>query len=250
MTAVICAIALDEQRYIDEWILYHKKLGFDHIYLYDNSDSHSMKYVSTMYPDFVTVFHWPGKKKQVPAYDDFAKKYKESHTWAAFIDVDEFIVLSKHQTIIDFLESTCPDGSVCLNWYLYGSSDHQTYQPRLVLERFRRRQSVSNPHIKSIVRLCDYVKAMNPHAFLIRSGSTRRDCAGRAVPSGPFYEDPENLSVEVAHINHYFCKSKEEFEIKRNRGRATVDYKRPPEEFDQHDFNDVEDTTALDFFNR
>ena len=249
-TAVICAIVLDEQRYIDEWISYHRKLGFGHVYLYDNSDTHSMKYVGS---DFVTVIHWPGKKQQIRAYDHFAKTHRDSgaHTWAAFIDVDEFIVLLKHETIVDFLAASCPDGSVCLNWYLFGSNGHETYQPRPVLERFTKRQSLSNPHVKSIVRLRDFVGVSDPHSFVTTSGTTRRDCVGRPVPDpGSLYDDPGAVSVQVARINHYFCKSREEFEIKRNRGRADVDCPRRPEEFDQCDFNDVEDTGALDFFNR
>lgn len=248
-TAVICAIVLDEQRYIDEWIAYHRKLGFGHVYLYDNSDAHSMKYIGS---DFVTVIHWPGKKQQIRAYDHFAKTHRDSgsHTWAAFIDVDEFIVLLKHKNIVDFLAASCPDGSVCLNWYFFGSNGHETYQPRPVLERFLKRQSVADEHVKSIVRLRDYVGIDNPHFVRIRDGSTTRDCVGRVTPSGPFYQDPDGLSVQVARINHYFCKSREEFEIKRNRGRADVDCPRRPEEFDQSDFNDVEDTGALDFFNR
>jgi hypothetical protein len=41
--AVICAIALHEEPYIDEWIQYHIALGFSHIYLYDNSNDHILK---------------------------------------------------------------------------------------------------------------------------------------------------------------------------------------------------------------
>ena len=41
--AVICAIALHEEPYIDEWIQYHLALGFSHIYLYDNSNDHILK---------------------------------------------------------------------------------------------------------------------------------------------------------------------------------------------------------------
>jgi len=246
-TAVLCAIILDEQRYIDEWIAYHRKLGFDHVYLYDNNNDTPS---STKDTDFVTVTHWPGKKQQIRAYDHFAKTHGKFHTWAAFIDVDEFIVLVKHDTVKDFLAEMCPDGSVCLNWYMFGSSGHETYQPRPVLERFLKRQSVSNPHVKSIVYMQDYVRANDPHSFQTRN-RRRRDCAGRPVPDpGSLYNDPENMSVDVARINHYFCKSREEFEIKRNRGRADVGVKRRPEEFDENDFNDVEDTRALDFFTR
>jgi acyl-CoA dehydrogenase len=41
--AVICAIALNEERYIDEWIQYNLFLGFSHIYIYDNSSNNVLK---------------------------------------------------------------------------------------------------------------------------------------------------------------------------------------------------------------
>ena len=36
--ACICAIAKNEDLYLDEWIQYHLALGFKHIFLYDNHD--------------------------------------------------------------------------------------------------------------------------------------------------------------------------------------------------------------------
>lgn len=41
-TAVVCAIAKNEGMYIDEWIAYNIKLGFDNIYVYDNSDDNDL----------------------------------------------------------------------------------------------------------------------------------------------------------------------------------------------------------------
>ena len=32
--AIVCAIALNEELYIDEWIKYNLALGFSHIYIY------------------------------------------------------------------------------------------------------------------------------------------------------------------------------------------------------------------------
>lgn len=90
--AVICVIALNEEKYIDEWIKYHLALGFSHIYIYDNSENYSLKNKSSRY---VTVIHFPGHTKQLEAYDLFIITYKNKHKWAAFIDCDEFIILKK-----------------------------------------------------------------------------------------------------------------------------------------------------------
>ena len=39
MKVAICIEIKNENRYIREWLEYHKKLGFDNIILYDNNDS-------------------------------------------------------------------------------------------------------------------------------------------------------------------------------------------------------------------
>ena len=39
MKVAICIEVKNDNRYIREWLDYHKKLGFDNIILYDNNDS-------------------------------------------------------------------------------------------------------------------------------------------------------------------------------------------------------------------
>ena len=75
--AVVCAIALNEEPYIDEWINYNRVLGFSHIYIYDNSENYSLKNKES---DFVTVIHFPGPVKQLQAYDIFVTSYNKKHT--------------------------------------------------------------------------------------------------------------------------------------------------------------------------
>ena len=56
----------DGQRRLIEWILYHQDvLGFEHVYLYDNSGAFtnetSLKPVADMFPDTVTYIGWPSQ---------------------------------------------------------------------------------------------------------------------------------------------------------------------------------------------
>jgi len=50
--AVVCAIALNEDLYIDEWITYNMALGFSHIYIYDNGETLKDKKSQIKYPFF------------------------------------------------------------------------------------------------------------------------------------------------------------------------------------------------------
>ena len=107
-TVSICCIVKYEERYIDEWIKYHLLLGFDHIYIYDNSDNKSLinyyqtqnTSISKLYNDKISIKHYPGYRKQVIAYNDcFNRNKKDNSLWTAFFDIDEFIVLKQHSNI-------------------------------------------------------------------------------------------------------------------------------------------------------
>lgn len=243
-TAVICAIVKEEQLYIEEWIEYHICLGFSHIYIYDNDDAIPMRYLATKYPLRVTVLSCPGQCQQMNAYYDFLHRYRTKHHWVAYIDVDEFIVLKKHTTIVELLKNYCHQGALALNWVLFGSNYQEHYYSQPVLQRFIRRQIGVNEHIKWIVRTDDIEYMVSPHHGQLRYGFAV-DCQGNHV-MGPYNKQG---SDDIACIHHYFTKSKEEFMKKCARGRADIPETRTFEhDFARHDFNDIEDTTAWNFF--
>lgn len=243
-TAVICAIVKQEHLYIDEWIQYHLKLGFHHIYLYDNDEEEPHAYIEERYKDKVTVIQFLGKCRQMIAYNKFIREYTGKHRWCAFIDIDEFIVLKHHKNIISFLDDYCQSGAIALNWVLFGSSNHEKYENKHVLERFQRRQVGVDKHVKIIVCLNDTLQTLSPHNCLLINGYTK-DCDLNPVKAYFNYQGNDN----VACIHHYFTKSKEEYRLKCKRGRADMlNETRTEEEFEEHDRNDIIDTTAYDFF--
>lgn len=237
--AVICCIARDEELYIEEWITYHLKLGFNRVYVYDNNLDKPLLIEKPR----VTIIPFPGAHQQLPAYRHFHKYYGTLHTWCAFIDVDEFIVLRKHPTITDFLRDHCKSGAVNLNWFHYGSSGHLVYEDKPVLERFQLRSKTMNPHTKTIVRL-EHMETMDsPHYVQLKQGFFQRDPRGR-IFYGPFNDGKD----DIACINHYFVKSMEEFLRKVDRGRASQGGKYDPKkDFQRFDLNQVLDRSALDF---
>ena len=243
-TAVVCAIAKDEGLYIDEWVRYHLGLGFHKVYIYDNSDEHALKTLPQRYPwGAVEVVHFPGVARQMPSYSDFHRRYRQGehrHTWCAFIDIDEFIVLKKHPDIRSFLEEHCQAGAIALNWYLFGSSGHSKYSPEPVLQRFQLRDAQLNSHVKCIVRLTDMRGISNPHHPHLAAGQVQRDTSGR-ICFGPFNAKGPS---DVAVIHHYFTKSKDEFMQKKARGMADQVGVRNAGEFQVHDKNEVLDPTA------
>ena len=61
----VCAIFKDCAPFLKEWIEYHRMLGVEHFYLYDNSSTDHPETVLAHYvsEEVVTVFDWPNKGK-------------------------------------------------------------------------------------------------------------------------------------------------------------------------------------------
>jgi Glycosyl transferase family 2 len=131
-TAALCAIVKGSERYLNEWLDYNVAIGFSAIYLYDNYDVPSLEsWLNENRPGgqaswkkYITVIHWPGSAQQMPTVRDCTLLTKShNHTWTAFYDDDEYMVLKKHQNVVDYLTEYLPSGSININWQLYGPED-------------------------------------------------------------------------------------------------------------------------------
>jgi len=215
MSAVICAIARDEELYLDEWIKYHLALGFSHVYLYDNADSVSITHLIDTFPGQVTVIHCPGHAMQMTAYAHFLATYNSDDIkWVSFHDVDEFIVLKKHVDILGFLNDHCATGAVCINWYLFGTAGNQGYSPEPVVKRFRYKSATMDRHVKGICCIRDIATVYNAHFAIMTNGTCTKDTNGKEI-RGPYNDD---IPSDVAQINHYFVKSHDEHVARRGQG--------------------------------
>ena len=139
----LCVVAKWEDYYLDEWLEYNHKLGFDKIIMYQND------WRTDIERPYLEKRIWDGKSVQVPLYNDFLNTNTE-YDWVAFIDCDEFIVLKKHNSIIDFLNEYNNCESVCLNWRMFGTSNEKEYRDEPVTSRFRYCSNSINYYVKSI----------------------------------------------------------------------------------------------------
>ena len=261
---VACVILKDEDPYVDEWIHYNKYLGFNQIQIYDNSDTGSAKiaYLPQKYGDFVRVIHMPGKSKQKVAYADCGKRYVKQKYWAAFFDIDEFIVLRVHGSIQTLIHSLMPHGgALSIFRVFFGSNHHTRYEDKPVLSRFTRRRNDTDVYVKTIAYLPDTV-SYEAHSVIVRNGTHVVDCHGNTMRPGRVPKARE-AHEDVAAVYHFKIKSLEEYRTKRLRGDADVPkrgdkYKGPDgESVIKHEFlrydkgsYAIKDTAALDFFER
>jgi hypothetical protein len=232
--ALVC-IAKNEDNYIEEWVNYNVKLGFDKIFIYQNDWRTNLEHPN------VVKFENDGINKQRECYSHFIQTYNSEYDWAAFLDVDEFLVLKKHKNIKDFINDYKEFPGIGVNWVLFGNNGLTKVDGDYSLvKRFTKRQWSINQHVKSIVKLTPRLTMdiHNPNTFVVDTNKNKF--------TGPF-----NLNGwdNIAQINHYFCKTQEEFQEKCDRGRADSPvYRRTMSEFEEHNFNDIEDLTAYNFF--
>ncbi|SER57005.1 glycosyltransferase family 2 protein [Rhizobium sp. NFR03] len=254
----ICAIAKNEGRYIVEWLAYHLAIGVDRIHVYSNEseDNQSAKLDAIARQDSrITWTEWkslPGVSPQVSAYNDFLKRV--STPWVCFIDIDEFLVPLEDATITEWLSTIPSDvSSVHINWRGFGSAGVEDSNYQLVTRTFDMAAAVgwgNHHHFKTIARTDLATEAMIHNVITSSGRSTISDFS-------EFEMVNNGLSNRIVHhriqINHYQCKTFEEFSARMRRGDANVPdgpgklRDASIERFKQLDLNDERNTAIRRF---
>ena len=240
MNNVICAIAKNENKYINNWCNYHIALGFDHIYLFDNNDS-TMPFVGDFIEqkDKVTIFnvnniHEAGFQNK--CYTKFYTENNKTFDWCAFIDIDEFIVLKNHSNISEFLASKIFNKYevIKLKWHIYGDDNIIERDETIPVQNFFKKHLTNNKRAnfaKTIIRGGLEDIAMVSSHYPTKKGSLLSQCTstGKETRQKMYVEVEPN---EIAWLNHYQTKTLKEFlDQKLNRtdcqfkdSKLTLDY--------------------------
>jgi hypothetical protein len=218
----ICAIIKDcDHDYLREWVEWHKLIGVDYFFIFDNCSTIPIKDV---FPDDPTIFVWvvPGHKMQVPVYGFCIYMFQWGCLpvcdWVAFIDDDEFIVVESGS--LKELLSEVTSAGLALNWVMFGGTGKYKTEGKQI-DKFIRHtfpDSPINKHIKSIVQPLKVTGCPNCHFFYYGEDDVCYDLQGNII-IGPETEQPV---MEKAWINHYWIRSEEEFLKKIQRGRSDV----------------------------
>ncbi len=122
----LCAIFKDEADYLKEWIEFHRIVGVEHFYLYDNKSSDH--YLDILQPyieaGIVSLKEWPKPQSQMAAYQDFIDNDSHETQWVGFIDLDELVVPNDMDTIGEFLERFINRPVVIVYWKCFGTSGY------------------------------------------------------------------------------------------------------------------------------
>jgi len=238
----VCAIAKNEGAYFQEWIEWHKKMGVEKFYIYDNESTDNTKEILAPYiaSGLVEYTFFPGTQRQLPAYDDCLEKHRLDTRWIAIIDLDEFIVPIKDQSIPEFLQRFEEFSAVEINWLIYGSGGAKDKQPGGVMERFKHHSQpnhILNRHIKSIVNPRRVFSAIGCHEVARISGQSA-DSHGQPITKNFRNREPQQ---DVIRINHYAVKSLAEAIEKLGRGKANSLSAYHQDYFERFDLNDIKE---------
>jgi hypothetical protein len=199
----IAAIIRNEADYVREWIEFHLLVGVSQFYIYDNGSDDDLMSVLDPYvtTGIVRVTPWKGFLHQVNtqnlAYAHAVANVSPDIGWIALIDVDEFLFSPTGASLVDVLTAQPPHAAIAVKRVDFGPGEHIRRPKGLVIDSYRLRSNQFD-HLKSIVR---------PWAVTVVA-------THRCKCDGPYLRpDPS-----VLRLNHYFTRSREEFEAKIRRG--------------------------------
>jgi hypothetical protein len=250
----VCAIVRDELPYMLEWIAWHRLIGVQRFVLFDNSSTDGTTELLSALARTGIVDHviWPnidGVAAQLPAYIAGLARLANRCRWVAFIDADEFINPLRGESLTDILQDYETAAGLVLPWRLFGSSGHVEHESGLVISRFTNRahaDHVLNNFVKTIAQ-SRFIARVGVHTPMLHQGSLVDEAGTLPGSSGhPDFHAVPQASRLV--LNHYFTKSRAEWQRKRMRGMASevvgsMGWRRPDDHFRSHDLNDVEDLT-------
>jgi hypothetical protein len=213
----ICAIYRNEAPYLAEWIEFHRLVGAERFFLYDNNstDDHAAVLAPYVAAGVAVVHEWPPHPGQQSAYDHCLGEYGGESRWIAFLDLDEFLFSPSHRPVSELLRDYERWAAVGVNRATYGTSGHKEKPDGLVIESYVMKWP-GPASIKSIVDPSRTVRCLNPHAFAYREGDFAVDEHEGQI-EGWFTAE---FTLDHLRINHYYTRSEAEFADKLTHVRA------------------------------
>jgi hypothetical protein len=216
----IMAIFRNEADYLQEWIEYHLLVGVERFWLINNKSEDNA--TAILYPyvtaNLVCLYNVTGRHKQVVAYNSIIHIIRKETFWVAAIDIDEFLVPMESHCIPPILRRFQKEPALDVNWIVYGWNRKESKGIGLVIERFpyHSNWTARRNHFVKIIMRPPEVLFLHVHWGRYKSGRSANFCGFNKMVS--IYSRPP--CHRVLRINHYWSKSKEEWERKVLRGHG------------------------------
>jgi hypothetical protein len=223
----------DEGRFLREWIEFHRLVGVEHFYLYDNGSTDEPRtfLLPLLAEGLVTLVPWSFPfflggltTAQNLAYAHALSTFGAGWRWMAFIDADEFLFPTQVDDLRQVLRTFEDLPALLAFWTMFGRSEREGNGKELVIERFTMRAPFEfRPKPKTIVNPEEVLGVGNCHLFDLRSGPKRGYTETRELYAKVQGEQDVGKPVSSSlQLNHYFTRSEADFSEKLAKweGRA------------------------------
>lgn len=259
----------NENYYAMDFIKYHRVVGVEHFVIFNNADEndYSLEFLLKdekdveiiRFPTFITQMHQEAWGQLI--------RYNQGKTkWLALIDADQCLVPVQTDDVRQVLKNYENFASLQINWKSFGSGHQDNKLPGSVYERFimtSQNDSIYNAHCQFICQPDRTlpIKTAEPHypylpvnEIMVNTNKEQID-ETKQVSLNP--NTPLSFNVPALHdvlwVAHYTNKSREEWIIKNNKGRADIiGEKIPSTQFDEYETvcNDLVETRAFDLWKK
>lgn len=268
---VVCSMR-NEGPFLAEWVAWYRALGFTDIIVVTNDcTDHSPQMLDLMAAHGLVTHlrHEVPDRQQITARKLAAAKtlpQVAEADWVLVCDVDEFLVVHRGAgRITDLVADDADFLGMSINWKVFGTSGHLTYEDGLVHRQFTRCATTDDPSstwVKSIhARPCWFrrlgehgPKGLLPRHARLWGGPGMRwvDATGRNLhdwhPESDYLRrvQPGRQDHSAAQMNHYIIRSDESFALKKGTLSPVAGKDRYTDAFyNRYNRNEAEDRSAL-----
>lgn len=229
----ITAIVKNEANYLIEWIEFHRLVGVNHFFIYDNGSEDETEKIIEHYANMGVATYIPWRNfseilnAQTSAYGHALTNFGREYRWMAFIDVDEFMFPLKERTLSEEMINFSDLPSLSIPWFNFGPSGHETTPKGLVIENYTERAAFPpKPDQYSLLR---YKTIVDPsrvthagsHTFPVEPHGTVMFNENKIMQYTTADKDIGFACSTFLRLNHYFSKSFEDIERKIKKGRVS-----------------------------
>ena len=224
LQVAICTMARKENLYIKEYVDYHLKIGFDHIFIFDDNEpgtENISDIINDSYNEYVTIYDYSTIiHDQKVAFTLCYEMNKYKYDWILMNDIDEFLVI-RNDTLKNYLSNIrfkkCD--FIKFHWMLSTDNDLIHYDNRSLLERFKGPYR-KNTHIKTMVKGgIDDIQFDIHTPFISPHRNISCNNIGQIYKNKEIlFQDVFDINVEKAFMIHFKYKSTEEYINKYKRG--------------------------------
>ncbi|NGX42633.1 MAG: hypothetical protein K940chlam7_00913 [Chlamydiae bacterium] len=253
----ICAFFKDEGDYLKEWIEYHRLIGIEHFYLYNNNSCDN--YLEVLQPyikkGLVDLIDWPSPEGtdwtpyQEQAFNHCIELCIGHTRWLAVIDIDEFIIPVDRPTLKSFLidfDHETSLGGIMMFWQCYGTSWVKTIPDnKLMIECLTWKAPWDHSWNRQVKSICKPHKVSHycVHGAHYKSGYHDITTSGTGGPNQP-------IQIDRIRVNHYWTRTEDYFLNVKVPRRAILEGREyTPEQIQAffQSFNTVEDKAIFRF---